>query len=73
MSRTEFDQFSAVILDSDQVFYGLGWTPIIDHAQRLETEIKLKQEGFPDFHVTEFSSYLSISTQQKGVWIRFIS
>ncbi|MCA6127737.1 CHASE domain-containing protein [Thalassolituus oleivorans] len=56
VSRTEFDQFSAVILDSDHVFYGLGWTPILNHQQRIETEINIRNDGFPYFHITEFSS-----------------
>ncbi|WP_320820643.1 CHASE domain-containing protein [Thalassolituus sp.] len=56
VSRTEFDQFSAVILDSDHVFYGLGWTPVLNHQQRIEAEINIRKEGFPYFHMTEFSS-----------------
>lgn len=56
VSFTEFNAFSKVILDDDPVFYGVGWTPVVAQTERQELVNDMRQQGYPDFELTEFKA-----------------
>ena len=55
VSRDEFNAFSEVILGDDSALHGIGWTPIIPHAERAKFERTMRKE-FPGFFMTELTS-----------------
>ncbi|MCP5324864.1 MAG: CHASE domain-containing protein [Oceanospirillaceae bacterium] len=66
-SQTQFNRFSAVILEEDSIFQGIGWTRIIKAGERKNLEQQYQQQGYKDFHLTEFdkNGKLQIATEQQ--------
>ena len=56
VSRKEFYEFSRILLASDSVFQGVGWTDVVTREGRATYENEIRELGFKDFTFTEFSS-----------------
>ena len=56
VSRTEFNEFSRILLANDSVFQGVGWTEIVSGFNRSKYESDIQNLGFKNFTFTEFSS-----------------
>jgi len=54
VTRTEFENFSAIISGSDKTLYGIGWTPVISNDQRPQFEQRIRKE-YPGFSLKELN------------------
>lgn len=52
ISFEEFNEFSKVMLDKDSILHGVGWTEVIPHEKRVETEKRIQRQGFLGFQFT---------------------
>ena len=64
VTREEFNEFSSVIMASDNVFHGIGWTEVVDHEGRQRWEAYFREHGFPEFGFTEIGSDGSLQPAQ---------
>ena len=66
ISAKDFEVFSQFILKDDDVFQGIGWTPIVSPAKRPLFEALGKKDISPDFTFTELNANgeIVIATEQ---------
>jgi CHASE1-domain containing sensor protein len=51
--RSEFKSFTSNFLVSNSKIQSLAWTPLVFKKERAEFEQKIRDEGFPDFEITD--------------------
>lgn len=65
VNREEFDSFSKVILEEDDIFQAVGWVERVQQADRLEVESRMRSEGYPGFSIVEPSEDKMVPAGQR--------
>jgi signal transduction histidine kinase/integral membrane sensor domain MASE1 len=60
ITYSEFEEFSRVLLDGDQVLQGVGWTEAVNHSDRKKVEKDIKDQGYDDFEFKEYKKNIGL-------------
>lgn len=75
VSQEEFRSFVAFSLENKAGIQGLGWNPVVPHAQRERFEQQARETDFPGFQITERDKdkqLVRAAVREEYVVVRFI-